>query len=43
MKKGGKSRITCPAQIAYGNKGAPPLIKPGAALAFEVELLEILE
>jgi FKBP-type peptidyl-prolyl cis-trans isomerase FkpA/FKBP-type peptidyl-prolyl cis-trans isomerase FklB len=43
MKTGGKSRITCPANIAYGDRGAPPLIKPGAALAFEVELLEILE
>jgi FKBP-type peptidyl-prolyl cis-trans isomerase len=43
MQVGGKSRITCPADIAYGNRGAPPLIKPGAALAFEVELLEIVE
>jgi FKBP-type peptidyl-prolyl cis-trans isomerase len=43
MRTGGKSRITCPPQIAYGDQGAPPLIKPGAALAFEVELIEILE
>ena len=43
MKTGEKSRITCPAEIAYGDQGAPPLIKPGAVLAFEVELLEILE
>jgi FKBP-type peptidyl-prolyl cis-trans isomerase len=43
MKTGEKSRVTCPASIAYGDRGAPPLIKPGAALAFEVELLEILK
>jgi FKBP-type peptidyl-prolyl cis-trans isomerase len=42
MKVGGKARFTCPAQIAYGERGAPPKIKPGAALAFEVELLEIV-
>ena len=43
MQAGGKARITCPAAIAYGDKGAPPLIKPGAALAFDVELIEVLE
>ena len=43
MRTGEKARITCPAQIAYGDQGAPPLIKPGAALAFEVELLEIMK
>jgi FKBP-type peptidyl-prolyl cis-trans isomerase len=42
MKTGEKSLITCPPDIAYGDRGAPPLIKPGAALAFEVELIEIL-
>lgn len=42
MKVGGKGRLTCPASIAYGDRGAPPKIKPGAALAFDVELLEIV-
>ncbi len=41
MKVGGKARLVCPASIAYGDRGAPPQIKPGAALAFDVELLEI--
>ena len=41
MKVGGKYIVTCPAEIAYGDRGAPPSIKPGAALTFEVELLEI--
>jgi len=43
MKVGGKARLICPAAIAYGNRGAPPRIMPGAALSFEVELLEIVK
>jgi FKBP-type peptidyl-prolyl cis-trans isomerase FkpA len=43
MKVGGKARLVCPASIAYGDRGAPPDIKPGAALTFEVELLEIVK
>jgi FKBP-type peptidyl-prolyl cis-trans isomerase FkpA len=43
MKVGGKSRLVCPADIAYGDRGAPPRIKPGATLVFEVELLEIVK
>ena len=41
MKVGGKSRIVCPAALAYGDRGAPPDIKPGATLIFDVELLSI--
>jgi FKBP-type peptidyl-prolyl cis-trans isomerase FkpA/FKBP-type peptidyl-prolyl cis-trans isomerase FklB len=43
MKVGGKSRLVCPPQIAYGDRGAPPRIKPGATLVFEVELLDIVK
>ena len=43
MKVGEKSRLVCPSQIAYGDRGAPPKIKPGATLIFEVELLDILK
>jgi len=42
MKVGGKARLVCPSDIAYGDRGAPPKIPGGAVLSFEVELLEIL-
>jgi FKBP-type peptidyl-prolyl cis-trans isomerase FkpA len=41
MKVGGKSRLVCPASIAYGDRGAPPDIPGGATLVFEIELLGI--
>jgi FKBP-type peptidyl-prolyl cis-trans isomerase FkpA len=43
IKVGGKSRLVCPSDIAYGDRGSPPAIKPGATLVFEVELLEIVK
>lgn len=42
MKVGGKSKLTCPANIAYGDAGSPPVIPPGATLVFEIQLLAIL-
>lgn len=41
MKVGGKSRIVCPAALAYGAHGSPPAIGPDATLDFEVELVQI--
>jgi FKBP-type peptidyl-prolyl cis-trans isomerase FkpA len=40
MKVGGKSRLVCPAKIAYGDQGRSG-IPGGAVLTFEVELLSI--
>jgi FKBP-type peptidyl-prolyl cis-trans isomerase FkpA len=43
MKVGETARLTCPAGIAYGDKGAGNgLIPPGATLRFEVELLGVV-
>jgi len=42
MKVGETARLVCPSDIAYGDQGRPPVIKPGATLVFEVELLDIV-
>jgi FKBP-type peptidyl-prolyl cis-trans isomerase FkpA len=41
MKVGGKAHLVCPSDLAYGDQGRPT-IPGGAALVFDVELLEIV-
>jgi FKBP-type peptidyl-prolyl cis-trans isomerase FkpA len=40
---GGSAKLLCPSDIAYGDQSPSPDIPGGAALLFEVELLEIVE
>lgn len=42
MRVGARHRIVCPPELAYGDRGAPPAIRPGATLVFDIELLGIV-
>jgi FKBP-type peptidyl-prolyl cis-trans isomerase FkpA len=41
MRTGGKAKLVCPSEVAYGDRGMPPSVKPGATLVFEIELLGV--
>ena len=41
MRVGGKSRLICPPNLAFGDRGSSK-VKPGATLIFEVQLLGIV-
>ena len=41
IKVGGKAKLVCPPQLAYGSRGVPGVIPADATLTFEVEVLAI--
>ncbi len=41
MRVGGRRRLTIPARLAYGDRGAGGLIRPGETLIFVVDLVGV--
>jgi peptidylprolyl isomerase len=41
MKVGGRRKLVIPAHLAYGDRGAGGVIKPGETLIFVVDLLSV--
>jgi FKBP-type peptidyl-prolyl cis-trans isomerase FkpA len=43
LKVGGKAHVVCPPAVAFGDLGRPPVVAPGATVAYDVELVELAE
>ena len=41
MREGGRRILSIPAELAYGDQGSPPTIKPGETLVFVVDLEKV--
>ena len=42
MRVGERAVLVCPADVAYGKTGRPPTIRGGAALRYEIELVDVV-
>mmetsp|Transcript_85718 Transcript_85718/g.135370 ORF Transcript_85718/g.135370 Transcript_85718/m.135370 type:complete len:139 (-) Transcript_85718:36-452(-) len=43
MSVGEHAKLTCPPDVAYGNRGRPPKIPPEATLQFDIELVDCFD
>ena len=43
MRTGGRARLVCPSDLAYGDTGLPPKIRPGATIVFDLELVDLVK
>jgi len=43
MKPGGKAKLYCPSDLAYGDEGHGSSILPGMTLVFDLELIEVVK
>lgn len=41
IKAGGRAKLVCPPELAYGKKGVDSVVPPNSTVIFEIELIEV--